>query len=522
MEPILRLGDICWAKVKGFSWWPGVVADISEKDRTDGKTRMEYIINFIGNNSHAVVSGSKVQKFTTAGNDVPFNPQNKRLMSALQLAKKISKGEITYEHQKKTSRQKKPKFSDDNSSSSDDCTEQAKKKKETPKPSAVKSTSKAKEKEKEKDEKQKKQAIARTHTTTPKPVVFPPAVVKHTEIEKPSKVNGHTQSQQKIVRPPSPPPPIETKEQAKSGEPINNQVYDLSWLKQLMDYDKKSVTRPKPSVSKDTSSNSINASASGSKATKLTNTDSNGKNSAKKAKIENQAVQLDTTIFDDDLEWELEFDHKHSRVGKKKMLVISKELDMIIESVLEKVDTQDIIEDKDLSALDQILVKLKSSIEQINIKAIAETELLKKLNYLKSLLEATHSAKGTTIQMTFNKIDRIIEKCTTEITNQLLDYDDIKLEYKEKLKAKEKTKGIVPTGIREKSVREVKEAIIKKNLMNHSLAEPFARNYEEKIFLASKTKNEYDEKFASIVRAIQEKTSVNDIGELDKLFDINT
>jgi len=55
-------GEVVWAKIKGFPWWPGVVAKVIEqKDNPDNL--QEILVNFIGENSHARLPLDKVAKF---------------------------------------------------------------------------------------------------------------------------------------------------------------------------------------------------------------------------------------------------------------------------------------------------------------------------------------------------------------------------------------------------------------------------------------------------------------------------
>lgn len=46
MNQSIKIGDIVWAKVKGYPWWPGMVADIIEE-----KFKQSILVNFIGDNS---------------------------------------------------------------------------------------------------------------------------------------------------------------------------------------------------------------------------------------------------------------------------------------------------------------------------------------------------------------------------------------------------------------------------------------------------------------------------------------
>ena len=61
-EYSFKKGDVVWAKVKGYPWWPGEICHITIKQaKTEPKDKQTiYRINFIGDNTHVDVPKAKV------------------------------------------------------------------------------------------------------------------------------------------------------------------------------------------------------------------------------------------------------------------------------------------------------------------------------------------------------------------------------------------------------------------------------------------------------------------------------
>jgi len=59
MEDEFDINDIVWAKVKNYPWWPGLIAGIMTKPNNE----LKYTINFIGENSHAVVNQNNIMQY---------------------------------------------------------------------------------------------------------------------------------------------------------------------------------------------------------------------------------------------------------------------------------------------------------------------------------------------------------------------------------------------------------------------------------------------------------------------------
>ena len=84
--------DLVWAKIRGCSWWPAVVSH-TEKPRNG--TEPQVIVNFIGENSHAVLLLDKVVHYRDGYKQ--FSATKKRsLLDAIKTADEIEAGKTTF------------------------------------------------------------------------------------------------------------------------------------------------------------------------------------------------------------------------------------------------------------------------------------------------------------------------------------------------------------------------------------------------------------------------------------------
>ncbi len=84
--------DLVWAKIRGCSWWPGVVSH-TEKPRNGSEPQV--VVNFIGENSHAVVPMDRVIHYREGYKK--FSVTKKRsLLDAIAIADQIQAGTTTY------------------------------------------------------------------------------------------------------------------------------------------------------------------------------------------------------------------------------------------------------------------------------------------------------------------------------------------------------------------------------------------------------------------------------------------
>ncbi len=101
MEKRYRKGEIVWAKVRGFPWWPAMVKNINYKmikqtqeDEEDAKPTV--LVNFIGDNSHSDLPFDKLEKFNSKFEEYS-KTKKKALLRSINLARKMISGEMTYE-----------------------------------------------------------------------------------------------------------------------------------------------------------------------------------------------------------------------------------------------------------------------------------------------------------------------------------------------------------------------------------------------------------------------------------------
>ena len=123
----IKKGDIVWAKVKGFPWWPGEVKRIttSALGNNDDEKEKQVTINFIGHNSHVKLPLSKVENFENKY-DQYSKTRKKMLIKSIEKAKRMvqSKRKISNKSENEncssnSSSESKSKSSYDNNSSSD-------------------------------------------------------------------------------------------------------------------------------------------------------------------------------------------------------------------------------------------------------------------------------------------------------------------------------------------------------------------------------------------------------------------
>ena len=106
MEKKFKKGEVIWAKVRGFPWWPGVIKSLGTKTTKEQNEEGEIeevketkicIVNFIGDNSHSELPLSKIEKFEDKYKEFS-KTKKKSLVSSINIAKSIIKGDTTYEN----------------------------------------------------------------------------------------------------------------------------------------------------------------------------------------------------------------------------------------------------------------------------------------------------------------------------------------------------------------------------------------------------------------------------------------
>jgi hypothetical protein len=112
---VFKKGDIVWAKVRGFPWWPGVIRRIIvlKNNKSDSSEEKKYVIDFIGDNSHVQLPLNKLEIFEEKSCKYSLN-KNKRLQNAIEKAKRMKKEEKYKENKEDTTTINSKEKSEDN------------------------------------------------------------------------------------------------------------------------------------------------------------------------------------------------------------------------------------------------------------------------------------------------------------------------------------------------------------------------------------------------------------------------
>ena len=112
---VFKKGDIVWAKVRGFPWWPGVIRRIIvlKNNKSDSSEEKKYVIDFIGDNSHVQLPLNKLEIFEEKSCKYTLN-KNKRLQNAIEKAKRMKKEEKYKENKEDTTTINSKEKSEDN------------------------------------------------------------------------------------------------------------------------------------------------------------------------------------------------------------------------------------------------------------------------------------------------------------------------------------------------------------------------------------------------------------------------
>ena len=85
-----------WAKIKGYSWWPGYITDIDDGDSDSDEANREvrFTVNFIGENSHAILPEKSIAEY--GSNYSKYSVSNsKLLLKSIKLANKLWNKELS-------------------------------------------------------------------------------------------------------------------------------------------------------------------------------------------------------------------------------------------------------------------------------------------------------------------------------------------------------------------------------------------------------------------------------------------
>jgi hypothetical protein len=87
-ENSFHVGDIIWAKIRGYAWWPAkvkfIINQISRIEVVKPETK--FSVRFIGDDSHAVLPEQKIKPFLKEFSKLS-NTKMKRLQVSIQMAK---------------------------------------------------------------------------------------------------------------------------------------------------------------------------------------------------------------------------------------------------------------------------------------------------------------------------------------------------------------------------------------------------------------------------------------------------
>lgn len=100
MDRKFRKGDMVWAKVRGFPWWPGVIKNIflkPSKDSANVEKEPHAKVYFVGDSTYIQVPFDKLFRFDSKLPEFS-RTKNKRLLKSIAITKKIINGEISFEN----------------------------------------------------------------------------------------------------------------------------------------------------------------------------------------------------------------------------------------------------------------------------------------------------------------------------------------------------------------------------------------------------------------------------------------
>lgn len=126
MEKKFLKGEIVWAKVRGFPWWPAIVRSINcsirheQKEGEAGDSRESQpnesaftaVVYFVGDDSHSELPLNKIEKFQQNLEEYS-KTKKKTLLNSIHIAKKIIAGEIPFDKHMHYARKKNMNFTEE-------------------------------------------------------------------------------------------------------------------------------------------------------------------------------------------------------------------------------------------------------------------------------------------------------------------------------------------------------------------------------------------------------------------------
>lgn len=95
------VGEIVWAKIRGYSWWPALINGIEEDNKEE-----KYRVSFINHNTHATLPKKHLFKFEKKYK-IYSNSKKKDLLESIKLAKQL------YDNKKNNKENLKDNFGDE-------------------------------------------------------------------------------------------------------------------------------------------------------------------------------------------------------------------------------------------------------------------------------------------------------------------------------------------------------------------------------------------------------------------------
>lgn len=78
-----NVGEIIWAKIRGYSWWPAIITGAEDDNR-----EKKYAVVFLGDHSHSSLAKKSLEKFEK-GLKLYSNTKKKNLLDVIEKAKEM-------------------------------------------------------------------------------------------------------------------------------------------------------------------------------------------------------------------------------------------------------------------------------------------------------------------------------------------------------------------------------------------------------------------------------------------------
>lgn len=105
---LFKKGDLVWAKLRGYPWWPGIVQSSKVKlgsNKEEINKEIRVLVNFLGDNTHAEIPLQKIENYEKKYEEFS-RTKKKNLQKAILLANKLAKGENINDSNNKPSQDK--------------------------------------------------------------------------------------------------------------------------------------------------------------------------------------------------------------------------------------------------------------------------------------------------------------------------------------------------------------------------------------------------------------------------------